>query len=180
MAWFNDGFAVESDLLSVALGESGLNLSEHEALTTFDRSEAGSSTGGSLSLESTSTPSELLNWALYLRNPNNQTLSNTQDDYSRLLEPFSDLQSVSNHNKDIKTSFSSRNEQTSFSDLYSGTNGLYPPSGINEGLSNKTSESLFDLLSADEVNSGASALKSSTLPTTNGTGNKTEPQLQKK
>ena len=183
LAWFNQDFSHESDLLSVALGESGLNLSEDEPFTTFDRNESGMSTGGSLSLESTSTPSELLNWTLYLTNPNNQTPLNVQDDLSRYLGPYNDFKSGNSHDTDTKSSFPSRNDQTSSLDLYPSVNDLFSQSGSKETVPNKNSESLIDLLGLNNELSVGNTVKYPNKVTANGPNglvNKTELQLQRK
>ena len=96
MSWLNDGTGPESDLLSVALGESGLDLNAQESLTDVGKSEStehnsGYLAGATLSLESTSTPNDLLNWAFLLSNQNSQTLPPTQDDLSSILDSFNDF-----------------------------------------------------------------------------------------
>lgn len=97
----NNGMGPESDLLSVALGESGLD----QALTDLGKGESSGSnpdlTGATLSLESTSTPNDLLNWAFLLSNTNAQNLAAAQDSISSYLEPFNEFIPASDHPKTI-------------------------------------------------------------------------------
>ncbi len=157
MSWLNNGTGPESDLLSVALGESGLDLNVHEPLTDLGKSETSGHNSGlagaTLSLESTSTPNDLLNWAFLLSNTNSQNLASTADDISSFLEPFNDFKPASEHpslyNKTSKSSIS-KDLKTDL-DLYLGD---FDTKLLNTNKSNPHFDTtLKDLLSTEDFSS---------------------------
>ena len=161
MSWLNNGMEHESDLLSVALGESGLDLDAHGPLSNLGKNETtehnSGLAGATLSLESTSTPNDLLNWAFLLSNTNSQNLASTQDGLSNLFEPFNEcyeFKPASEHptinNKTSKTSIPNPKDLQSHFDLYLG-NGDFNTIPQNTNRSNShLGTSLKDLLSAED------------------------------
>ena len=173
MSWLNNGTGPESDLLSVALGESGLDLNAHEPLPDLGKSESSGHNSGlagaTLSLESTSTPNDLLNWAFLLSNTNSQNLASTQDDISSFLEPFTDFKPASEHpslhNKTLKPT----KDLQSQLNLYLGDGDFNNTLPQTTNKSNASFEStLKDLLSPpDDISNNLLTKKA-----TNGTVNK--------
>ena len=178
MSWLNNGTGPDSDLLSVALGESGLDLEAHEPLQDLGKSETSGYNSGfagaTLSLESTSTPNDLLNWAFLLSNTNSQNLPPTQDDLSSFLEPFNEFEPASDHpSLNNKTSNTSKDYQTQ-SNLYLGDGDFH---NIIPQTTNKNNPSfqatLKDLLSTEDFPN------SSTKKPTNGLTVNKEPPTRK-
>lgn len=163
ISWLDDGAGSDSDLLSLALGESGLDLATHGQLGSLERSETGLSgsgmAGASLSLESTSTPNDLLNWASLLSNTNSQNLGSTQDDFSNLFEPFNEFRLASEdtaYNKTSKPSISK--DLPDDLNIYFGPGDFSTQQTVNR--TNSTFDStLKDLLSTENGFSSNSLTK---------------------
>lgn len=162
MSRLNNGMERESDLLSCALLDIGLDLNPHESISSNGNVRPTGDeidfTGASLSLSSTTNPNDLLDWSYLLSNTNgNSFTTNHDDDLSSFLEPF--------------------NQSTRASHFTSGTgvhNGPYISSNLRETVLNKDCYtpltatlrtnaavdcSLRDLLSTDNDLGGSLAVK---------------------
>ena len=177
MALFNTGFGLDSDILSAALVESELNLSEPQPLST-DRNENGIAAGGSLSLESTSTPAELVKWANYLSNHDSQSLTGFLTSFK------SDELPNTNHDRDVKTNsttFSSLLDENSLPEINLSDNNLFLPAVKKEPTDIKNFLTLADLLSSDNGSPFRSIVNNTANTSINGfAGNSADLQVPKK
>ena len=101
MSWLDSGLGADSDLLSVALGESNIDLNSHDDLPDIGKNETTGNNsalaGATLSLESTTTPNDLLNLAFLLSSTNTPNLPTNDDDILSFLEPFHDFKPASQY-----------------------------------------------------------------------------------
>ena len=117
MSWLDSGLGAESDLLSVALGESNIDLNSHDVLPDIGKNETtGNSSGlagATLSLESTTTPNDLLNLAFLLSSTTTPNLPTTDDDILSFLEPFNEFKPASQHPAVLNQTSKTKEPETS-------------------------------------------------------------------